>query len=381
MINWRTMYNNNYLYNYLILNFKNIFGPASFRKIVTIDCDDWGGIRMPPGNLSYKLGMENLPLTKTRYRFDTLESRKDLEMLFDILCSVKDNKGNNAVITAVTNVANPDFIRIKESGYSNYYYEKFTDTLRRHYPDSDVFTLWKQGINSGIFIPELHGREHISVFFWLKRLREGDKNLIKAFENEFVHLKVDGIPEPVSEFRAAFYFNDNDQKLFLVEAIKDGIKLFKEIFGFSPRIFVPSNNLFHPDFDRIVAEEKVKFLYSSYRMRYPGRKGKLKYKNFIIKNNIPKGITYYTRNCSFEPTDENYRGIDLTMQQIAAAFRWGKIAIISTHRANFTGEINPSNREKGLREFKKLLKKIVSTWPDVEFMSTADALEIVVGSK
>lgn len=68
------------------------------------------------------------------------------------------------------------------------------------------------------------------------------------------------------------------------------------------------------------------------------------------------------------------------MRQVAAAFRWGKPAIISTHRVNFVGAISPGNREKGLDELHRLLQAIVHQWPDVEFMNSADALGILSGS-
>ena len=67
--------------------------------------------------------------------------------------------------------------------------------------------------------------------------------------------------------------------------------------------------------------------------------------------------------------------MDITLRQIAAAFRWKKPAIISTHRVNFVGGINKQNREAGLKELHSLLKTIVKRWPDVEFMSTVNMLK------
>ena len=82
------------------------------------------------------------------------------------------------------------------------------------------------------------------------------------------------------------------------------------------------------------------------------------------------GLTYYTRNCVFEPTDINYKGVDFTLKQIETAFRWRKPAFISTHRVNFIGRLDKKNREKGLKELKILLKSIIRKWPEVEFMSS-----------
>lgn len=357
-----------------VINIKNIPGWRTKRKIVVIECDDWGSIRIPNKEVYRELLGRGVPLTRSRYRFDTIETRDDLEMLFGELDKVRDKNGHGAIMTPVTNVANPDFERILSSGFSEYYYEKFTDTLERYYPGLKVMELWKEGISAGVFIPELHGREHISVQLWLAKLREGNKDLLAAFKSGVISVEVSGVPEPAREFRPEFYFTSDAQKPFLVNSILDGVSLFREIFGFTPRIFVPSNNIFHPDFDKVVAEAGVKFLYTSHKMPYPTEGGVLKHRRFVTGQKGPGGIIYYTRNCAFEPTDERYCGIDLTMKQIAAAFRWGKPANISTHRANFTGAIDPSNRNKGLSELKSLLKAIIRKWPDAEFLSSGDAL-------
>lgn len=359
----------------LLLNLKNIPGWRTKRRIVVIECDDWGSIRIPSKEIYQKLLDKGIAPARSRYRYDTLETRNDLEMLLEVLNGVRDKNSHSAVMTPITNVANPDFGKIKSSGFGEYYYEKFTDTLEEYYPGSDVFGLWKEGIAAGIFVPELHGREHISVQLWLAKLREDNEHLITAFNNGVVSIDIPGLPEPAREFRPEFYFTSFTQKPFLVNSIKDGVSLFREIFGYTPRVFVPSNGIFHPEFDNVVKETGVKFLYTSHRMPYPGEGGELKFRRFVTGQKGPGGLTYYTRNCAFEPTGENYHGIDLTMRQIAAGFRWGKPANISTHRANFTGAIEPLNREKGLRELKSLLKAIVKKWPDVEFLSSGDALE------
>lgn len=63
--------------------------------------------------------------------YDTLANEDDLNALYEVLCSVKDKNGRNAVITADTHVANPDFEKIKASGYTQYHFEPFTETLKR----------------------------------------------------------------------------------------------------------------------------------------------------------------------------------------------------------------------------------------------------------
>ena len=59
------------------------------------------------------------------------------------------------------------------------------------------------------------------------------------------------------------------------------------------------------------------------------------------------------------------------------AFRYNNPAIISGHRVNFSGHIEPSIREFGIGELNKLLNRIVKRWPEVEFMSSVQLGELI----
>ena len=114
-----------------------------------------------------------------------METNEDLELLFEVLTKYKDHNGNHPCITAVTNVANPDFKKIKESDFQEYHYETIASTYLR-YPDSDrVLNLTHEGIQNKIFIPQSHGREHVQVNWWMEELQNKDSFASKFFENEF----------------------------------------------------------------------------------------------------------------------------------------------------------------------------------------------------
>lgn len=328
---------------------------------------------MPSREIYEKMIETGLPLDNGRYtKYDTIADKEDLELLFDVLLSVKDKNGKPAIMTPVCSVANPDFEKIKESGYKEYFYEPFTKTLQRYNRHSQSFATWQKGVKEGIFIPEFHGREHIAAQLWLKKLQESDENLLKAFEYGFVALDVNGIPKMARQFRPEFFFDNPAQIEFLLNSITTGINLFKEIFGFKPYVFVPSNSIFHPVFEKAVIENNVKYLYAFHYMPVPSRNREVKKKYYFNGQKSDEGLTYYSRNCVFEPTDSNYQGINYTINQIYAAFKWKKPAIISSHRVNFVGGIDKKNREKGLKELQKLLNLIVTKYPDVEFMSSRE---------
>lgn len=360
----------------LTLNLKNIPGGRTGRKLLVIECDDWGGIRMPSGDTYTRLQKDNVPFVKNRFnRYDTLADSEDLERLFEVLRNVTDSKGRGAVMTAFTNVANPDFKKIRGSDFCEYSYEPFTETLKRYYGDSGAFDKWLEGLRQGIFVPESHGREHISAQFWMRKLREGNFLARKAYDNEFAAISIDGLIPALDQFRPEFFFDSQDQIPFLKNSIKTGANLFEKLFGYKSRVFAPSNSVFHPGFEPDLLISGVQYLYVNTFNPVPDGKGSLKYHFYRNGKKSPSGLIYYTRNCAFEPTAPGYRGIDTTMKQIETAFRWNKPANISTHRVNFIGRISKDNRDKGLRELQSLLSAVIKKWPDVEFLSSAQMFD------
>jgi hypothetical protein len=66
----------------------------------------------------------------------------------------------------------------------------------------------------------------------------------------------------------------------------------------------------------------------------------------------------------------DYDWVNHCLQQINNAFKMHKPAIISTHRVNFIGSLDISNRARNLVLFKKLLNNILKEWSTVEFLSS-----------
>lgn len=72
----------------------SIRGYHTSRRLIVIESDDWGSIRMPSRAVFEKL--QRLGDTPERDAFlsnDCLESRQDLESLFQVLRSVRDKGG------------------------------------------------------------------------------------------------------------------------------------------------------------------------------------------------------------------------------------------------------------------------------------------------
>lgn len=165
-------------------NLLNIPGWHTKRKLVVIESDDWGAIRMPSKEAYNQFLKEGIRVDNDPYcRYDSLANKEDLEALFDVLTSVKDKNGNYVVFTADAVVANPDFKKIREADFCEYFYEPITVTMANSPAHEHVFDLWKEGIKEGIFHPQFHGREHLNVTKWLAVLREGKDFVTKGHLN------------------------------------------------------------------------------------------------------------------------------------------------------------------------------------------------------
>lgn len=355
-------------------NISNIIGWHTKRKIVVIESDDWGTIRMPSRLAYNKLSGAGLNLKGVdalRYSlYDTLASCSDLEMLFNLLLSIRDSTNHPAVFTAVSVVANPDFEKIRNGGFQKYFYEPFNETLKRYFGDEDSFKYRIKGISEGIFKPQFHGREHLNVIEWMKALRANDVEARLAFsEGTWAYIpKRSGQNSP--DFLAAYKLSElNDLKMH-EEILIDGLQLFQELFGIKAEYFVPPNGVVNNKINVACYNNGVRFRSSSKIQNESIEKGRKRRILHWLGQKDSTGIRYITRNCVFEPSIQGMDWVDSCLNDVKIAFRWHQPAIIGTHRVNYIGSHFASNRDKGLQELRRLLKSIKRIWPDVEFMTT-----------
>lgn len=365
-------------------NLKNIPGWSSNRKLVVIESDDWGSTRMPNKEVFDILLAKGIRVDENKFTsMDTLATSDDLNRLYETLSSVKDKNGNPAVLSPFVNTTNADFKKIIESDYKEYYYEPFTETLKKYYRE-DVFATWKKGINGKMFAPQYHGREHFNVPLLMKYLRDGHQELREAFSHGVIHIPIAGIPTKKIGGLAPTHFYDNPQDLdHLKKAVVEGEKVFEDIFGFTPGSFGPPNGIFNDELEAALAQTPVKAIVVNRNRVEPDGKGGLTSTDFLYKfgKTNAHGHIYYRRNVKFEPVQKKTHDNDMVLFEVGAAFRFGKPAVISSHRINYVGSIDAPHRDHALSELGALLKKIVKKWPDAEFISSAQLGEIISNTK
>lgn len=368
----------------LMVNASNIPGWRTNRHIVVIESDDWGSIRMSSiesFNRMLKAGMHE---DRNHYNTnDALESNADMEQMFDTLTKFLDKNGNHPVVTGVNVVANPVFDRIRQTGFNEYIYEPYTETLKR-YPDHDkVYGYWKEGISRRLMVPIFHGREHLNVQRWLRALRSGHKSTLLAFDCGVTGIYNGINDEPIPKFQAAFDIDTADDLPYLKEVIKSGLDLFEQLYGYRSTYFVPTNGPFNNSLEKDLADGGVRYINSGKIQREPLGQGQYRknYRHIGKRNSL--GQLYLTRNCFFEPASTESPAsrdwVDTCLHEIEIAFRWHKPATISSHRVNYIGFLHPENRERSHRKLSELLTRMLKRWPDIEFMTSMELGDLIAG--
>lgn len=361
-----------YIKQYISRLQTNFRGFKTKRKIVVIESDDWGSIRMPSREIYQKCLKAGYPVDQNPFeRYDSIASEKDLEILFDVLLSLADVNGNHPVITANCVVANPDFDKIRQDNFENYHYELITDTFKKYPHHTHNFEIWKKAQSEKLFFPQYHAREHLNVTKFMNSLRQRDEDALFGFENKMPGSIRKGVIRNGNYFVEATNFNSASDKDIKLQIYVDGLRIFSNLFGYKSRTIIPTNYIWSSDFDEIIYYEGVRCIQGAVRMKSPTFENYIYQRRYTGQMN-EYGLINLVRNCSFEPTLSKIADpVDYCLRDIAIAFAMNRPAIINTHRVNFVGFIDSSNRDKNIVLFKKLLTEACKRWPDIEFMTSA----------
>ena len=358
---------------YLINNIKNISGWKTKRKIVVISVDDYGNVRLDSKkarNAMNKAGLRELNRFDT---YDTLETREDLEALYEVLTSVKDKNGSHAVFTPYALPCNINFEAMEANNFETYEYELLPATYKKlNAKDPRAYegawALWQQGQNEGLMKPQFHGREHFNLKVFNEKLEQRDHEVLTALRNRS-YTSISNSGYPSIKYTAAFDFYAKEDLLAFPSIIKTGLESFEQVYGYRAKAFTPPAQGYHASMLSTLKTHGIEILDRPLFGKKHVGKGRYKKQVHLMGLDKKKQVTKMVRNVVFEPTSG--KGVHLAFKQVEAAFRWNKPAIISSHRVNFCGHIDPAYRKKGLAALKKLLSSIKEKWPEVEFMDVA----------
>jgi len=363
-------------------NYINSNGFHTNRKIVVIESDDWGSIRMPSREIYEKLLEMGDPCDKDAFlKNDSLEGEYDLSCLFEVLGKYKDKNGRHPCITANFAVANPDFKKISTED-SNYSYLPFTKTYDEYYGSNvSIMKLIREGYSNHLFVPQLHCREHMNVARWMGDLNNNKRDVEIAFQNNMIGIGASFSKTNIFGYMDAFNYDSSKELDNLKTIIADASTIFEETFGYKSRTFVASCYVWTNEIEKQLSAIGVEMIQTQFKQNVCPFKGTQftfnKYHYTGQKNKF--GQLYSVRNCSYESAyDQNFESrADECVQSVKASFDACKPAIINSHRFNYIHSIDPENGENGLKGLDAILRKLIETEPEIEFLSSVELLDIM----
>lgn len=348
-------------------------------KIVIFESDDWGSERVP--NIKVRRQLESLGIdvvSNAHYKFDTLERLEDLELLQDQLENFENQFGKKVRITANFIVGNPDFEKIKDYNYQQYFFENFIETYSKRDGNNLVWVKIQELIKYGYFVPQFHGREHINFLYWLNKLKEGNKFFLEAFDLKCCGIDIQSKENQRNILMAAFEYSNEFQKKMVEESISEGLKIFEKYFNRKSDTLVAPRHIWNSDLEKHIKINGISTIQTSMFQLWPGTNGYHKYFRYTGMINLNTGIKYLVRNAFFEPSySENTDWVNLTFKKVKFAFFLNVPVIIGMHRINFVGGIDPKKRDQNLKKFFELLKRIVVSYPDVIFLSSDELSKMI----
>ena len=169
--------------------FTNLRGWKTKRRILVIESDDWGAIRVAGPAVWKRLAAAGIRVDRSRYdSLDCLEKRADFEALMNLIDAHRDAAGNAAIFTFNTVMGNPDFDAIQESGFETFRHQHLFDSYG-YYHGEDLEPLWRSAAERRLIRPQLHAREHLNTPLWMRDLKSGHSETRLAFQHRFYALK------------------------------------------------------------------------------------------------------------------------------------------------------------------------------------------------
>lgn len=349
------------------------------RKIIVIESDDWGSIRMPDRRTYDLLIKKGYDLNGRPFeRFDSIASETDFEHLLSTLSQFSDKKGKQPVVTLNVITGNPDFERIEGNSFSKFFVEDFTETIERY--NRNKLSTWNDAVKSGMLYPQFHGREHVNVFSWLNSLQDHQNEEVEAFYLGLMGIPPKNSPYLGNQHQIAFNYDTSDPEkiTYIGESIKDGIKRFKKFFGFLPESFIAPAYTWDNLIEGKLIDNGIKILQGGRYQILPLSGKRIKHSMGEKK----RKLTYLVRNAFFEPstiidTSQREQMLGQLIKRTDVLFAQRRPVVIGSHRLNYVGVLDERNRIVNLYLLKRYLSHILKKYPDIEFLTTVELAKLI----
>lgn len=309
-------------------------------KVLVIESDDWG----PGGD----------------FHADRLQR------LSNVLSSYKDSLGRPALLTADMVLSVPDLKQTMTAP---------DQPLRRNILNKDfpkVHQAFIKAMEVGVFVPQLHGLEHL-YGEGLKRLANNNDPRVQDATQTEHWWDWETLDSPLqSHYVDGTLLPSKPHTADIQQAIVDkATRLFEQCFGFPTASTVAPCYMWVDNTEKAWAEKHIQFIQTA-GYRCPGRKEDGSYiqdqQETRPGDRNALGQIYLVRNAMYEPVDG--RREDDCIRQIEQAYTQASPATISTHRYNYTR--TEDECEMSLMGLQKILQHCTKKYADLRFASSPE---------
>ena len=358
----------------------NLCGWKTRRRLLVIQSDDWGAIRMPSRKSWERLRASGIRVDRSRYDcLDCLECREDFHALMNVVDDHRDGNGRPAIFTFNTVMGNPDFEAIERGGFEEFHHQHVFASYR-HYLGEDLEGDWGRAIRAGLIRPQFHAREHLNTPLWMRDLKAGHEDTHRAFEQRFYGLKTRTGSRHQRHYLAAYWPDSVDHQHAIAGIVEDGLAQFEKTFGFRSKTFAGCNYVWPRALEKDLVQHGVNLLQAQrgHIEPDPERGGAATIRRHYTGQKNQHGQRYSVRNVLFEPyLDWATDWADRAMSEVEQAFRLNRPAIICSHRINYVSGMDRRHRDRSLEQLSQLLTRLRRRWPEVEFVSTDELSDVM----
>ncbi|MBU2568706.1 MAG: hypothetical protein KJ725_01490 [Gammaproteobacteria bacterium] len=296
-----------------------------------------------------------------------------LEALLKALTEQKDSAGRNALLTADVVLAVPDTAALEKASGGEYPRK----ILDRDFPG--IYRTMQKGIENDVFVPQLHGLEHLNGEAFVKLCRNNDPRTANA-QADSHWWDWETLDSPLQ----GHYVDGSNLPTQPVDAkkarkiIETATETFQRLFGQPTLTTVAPCYLWNEDIEAEWSRHSIKAIQTAgYRCPKRAHDGRyIQDKQLIRTGDINAfGQVYLVRNVMFEPVDGKNTP-DSAYQEALQAYRQALPVTISTHRYNFTRTENEF--EFSLAGLKILLNKLTQNLSGTRFLSSAELAEALI---
>jgi hypothetical protein len=323
-------------------------------KAVVLESDDWGLCAWTADDAAHR-ALAETPMfcspAGRMYGRSTLESAADVRALVRLLLEFRGADGRPPILQANTVMAAPDFERIAAGEIDG---DELPLLLLPELPSRWRRPgLWEQvraGIDAGVWWPELHGLHHLPARAWLAALRRGDADARGALEEQCV---------VCSSVVGGGEYDPSESAVVRTRDVERAVAHFTGLFGRAPDSLCPPDYRWDAQLEADARRLGITVLQGTaeradawlrvrrlVRRRWPDWRG-----GFLL---MPARIAFEPRG---NAAPDARLGAARTHVGVRAAWRRGKVAVVSTHRLNYA-HLDSEWSEIGRSALRDLLRRL-----------------------